>query len=63
MNQQTITITLNTTTMKTLSNYKTAYKKAAKQSTKHRIFNNAMLNLSYSDSQRFVKWQVQEMNK
>lgn len=49
--------------MKTLSYYKARYKRAKNQKTKQRIFNIAMLNLSYCDAQEFIKWQVTEMNK
>jgi hypothetical protein len=48
--------------MRTLANYKAAYKKAAKSATKQRIFNQAMLNLSYADTQKFIEWQVNFMN-
>ena len=48
--------------MKTLATYKSEYKKAKTQAGKSSAMNRAMLNLSYSDQQLFVKWQNNEMN-
>lgn len=49
--------------MKTLSNYKTAYKAAKTQSSKKSAINKAMLNLSHEDQQKFMKFQIEQMNK
>jgi hypothetical protein len=43
--------------MKNLSYYKARYRKAKKIATKTKIMNTAMLNLSYADQQKFIKWQ------
>lgn len=43
--------------MKNLTNFKKAYSSAKKQATKNKIFNSAMLNLSYSDQKEFIIWQ------
>jgi hypothetical protein len=48
--------------MKTLSNYKSEYKKAKTSKGKTSAFNRAMLNLNQDDQQLFVKWQVDHMN-
>ena len=49
--------------MKNLSQYKASYKKAKSQVTKQRIINAAMLNLSHEEQQKFMRFQVEEMNK
>jgi hypothetical protein len=49
--------------MKTLSNYKAAYKKAKTQKGRQSAMNSAMLNLSHSDQQMFIDFQVDQMNK
>jgi len=43
--------------MKTLNNYKQAYKRAKTLVTKECVMNNASLNLSHGDFQTFVVWQ------
>jgi len=49
--------------MKTLSTYKSEYKKAKTQKCKSSAINRAMLNLPYDDKQSFMKWQTEDMNK
>ena len=41
----------------TLSQLKRNYSNAKKSTTKQRIMNYAMLNLSYNEAQTFIKWQ------
>jgi hypothetical protein len=49
--------------MKTLNTYKNQYLKAKTQKGKKIAMNKAMLNLSYSDQQEFIKWQTNQMNQ
>ena len=49
--------------MKTLANYKSEYKKAKTQKGKSSSCNRAMLNLSFEDNVKFLKFQILEMNK
>ena len=46
----------------TLNQLKKSYSKAKKNSTKRRIVNSAMLNLSNNDWQTFIKWQNEFIN-
>jgi hypothetical protein len=46
-----------------LTSAKSRYKKAKTIATKTKVMNLAMLNLSYSDQQKFVKWQVDQSKK
>lgn len=48
--------------MKNLQYYKDRYRKAKRQETKAKVMNDAM-NLPYEDQQKFIKWQVDYMNK
>lgn len=43
--------------MKTLSQYKSEYKKRKTAKGRTSVFNKAMLNLSHQDQQEFIKWQ------
>lgn len=49
--------------MKTLSYYKSLYKKAKTHKGKESAMNSAVLNLSYSDKETFIKWQIKTMNE
>lgn len=49
--------------MKTLTECKKQYKRAVTKSGKSFAMNSAMLNLSYEDQQKFITWQVKQMNK
>lgn len=44
--------------MKTLSQYKAAYKRAKRSETRNKAFNSAMLNLDYYEQKEFLKWQL-----
>jgi hypothetical protein len=48
--------------MKTLNQYKNAYQTAKTAANKTRIFNRAYLNLSHSDFEEFLRWQIALMN-
>ena len=47
--------------MKTLNYYKARYRAAKKGETKGKIMNGAMMNLSHSEQQKFIEWQVEFM--
>ena len=48
--------------MKTINYYKNRYRKAVNGETKARILNGAYFNLSLSDFEKFIAWQVNFMN-
>ena len=48
--------------MKTLSDYKSDYKKRKTQKGRQNVMNRAMLNLSPKDQWRFLRWQI-NLNK
>jgi len=47
--------------MKTITSYKSDYKKRVTQKGKQSVMNRAILNLSYDDKQKFIKWQINRM--
>lgn len=49
--------------MKTLSYYKSLYKRAKTHKGKQSAMNSAMLNLSHNDQQLFIKFQVATLLK
>jgi len=48
--------------MRTLSYYKSLYKRAKTSKGKQSSMNSAMLNLKYSDQQMFLKFQLSTLN-
>ena len=49
--------------MKTLAGYISDYKSTKTRKGRRKIFNKAMLNLSYSDQHLFLKQAIQIMNE
>ena len=48
--------------MKTLQYYKNRYRAVKTYNTKAKIMNGAQLNLSHSDFEKFIAWQINYMN-